>query len=71
MELDCTEAAYWETEYPSLTEVLSEMSGRTLVQVCQELELIAGDYLNMTEDDVLTTFVNERIRWPNLEHNTP
>lgn len=70
MELDPpTTATYWVTEYPSLTEVLSNMSGQPLVQVCQELALIAGDYMNMGDDEVLASFVNERVYWPQLKRN--
>ena len=62
MEPDNTEATYWVAEYPNLTKVLSEVSGRTLVEVWEELAFIAGDYMNMSDDDVLTTFMNERVR---------
>lgn len=52
---------YWLEDYPLVVEALSHSVGEPREDVAADLALIAGDYNPMGDDEVLATYINEKI----------
>lgn len=59
-----TNPAYWHENYPYLLSALQEVTGDELSANAQHLSYIAGDYLHMSDDEVIATIINENLPRP-------
>lgn len=54
-------AGYWLEDYPLVVGALSHSVGEPREDVASDLALIAGDYNPMADDEILATYINEKI----------
>lgn len=59
--VDNTETRYWTENYGSTVEALAQAANLEPEQVAFNLALTAGDYNDMSDDDVLATIINEEL----------
>lgn len=56
-----TDPKYWLENYPHTCSALEEVTKDTLSENANYLSAIAGDYADMSDDDVLATLINESL----------
>lgn len=56
-----TNPTYWHENYPLLLSALYEVTGDEDSANAEHLSYIAGDYANMSDDEVLAIIINENL----------
>lgn len=60
--MENTDPQYWLKEFPLVVEdALAYITEEPKEDVASDLALIAGDYSTMSDDEVLTTYINEKL----------
>lgn len=60
--MENTDPQYWLEEFPLVVEdALAYITEEPKEDVASDLALIAGDYSTMSDDEVLTTYINEKL----------
>lgn len=60
--MDIQTEEFWINEFPDTVEALAQLPKRdTTYSVPQSLAFIAGDYADMSEDQIIATYINENI----------
>lgn len=59
--MENTNKDYWLEEFPYVVEALSHSVGESQDEVASDLALIAGDYNPMGDDEILATYINEKL----------
>lgn len=55
------EAKYWLEEFPSVVEAFTHSTKESKEDIASDLALIAGDFSDMSDDEVLATYINEKL----------